>query len=91
MAKSYETISFYTSELDKDNAIRESVLRGVIYVSCVYIYICSVYIYMFCVYVCSVYINVYVPYLYVRVAYGVASISRLLQIVGLFCRIQSLL
>jgi len=30
MAKSYESVPFYASELDKDDAIREAAQRGVI-------------------------------------------------------------
>ena len=56
----------------------------------VYTYVC-IYIYLY-VFVCvCVYVNAYVySYIFVYM-YGVATISRLLEIIRLLCRIQSLL
>ena len=60
---------------------------------CVCVCVCTcVFVYMYvqvCVCVC-VSATVFLPKHMTYHAYGVATISRLLQILGLFCRIQSL-
>ena len=78
---------FYTSLLQKSN------MKETKDVSLVYIYKYThtwVYIHVVCVYRVCVCVWVYVWVHTHTVGYGVATISRLLKMIGLFCRISSL-